>query len=92
MRIRIINVPSGCAPEWIRQQWVGIEMPVFDGELPLDEGSWSGNENINGYIVAIKEAVEGLRGADCDSAADFWESFPTPFLRFNEKDCEVIPN
>jgi hypothetical protein len=32
MYIRIIDVPPGEAPEWVRQAWVGLELPLVRGE------------------------------------------------------------
>jgi hypothetical protein len=32
MKVRIVEVPPGEAPEWIRKQWVGIVLPLADGE------------------------------------------------------------
>lgn len=91
MRVRIIQVPAGFASEEIRQQWVGVEMPVFEGELPRD-GMWSGAENVNGYVVAMSAAVKALQDAGKDDAANFWKHFSTPLLRFNEQDCEPLPD
>lgn len=35
-RIRIIAVPDGEAPAWVRQKWVGLELPTFEhAEGPL---------------------------------------------------------
>jgi hypothetical protein len=33
-RIRIIAVPSGEAPLWVREQWVGLELPISGGPGP----------------------------------------------------------
>jgi hypothetical protein len=32
MKIRIVDVPPGEAPEWVRKQWVGLVLPLADGE------------------------------------------------------------
>lgn len=29
-KIRIIKVPSGEAPEWVREAWVGLEIPTLE--------------------------------------------------------------
>jgi hypothetical protein len=33
-KIRIIAVPPGEAPLWVREQWVGLELPIFGGPDP----------------------------------------------------------
>jgi hypothetical protein len=32
MKVRIVDVPPGEAPEWVRKQWVGLVLPLADGE------------------------------------------------------------
>jgi hypothetical protein len=32
MEVRIVDVPPGEAPEWVRKQWVGLVLPLADGE------------------------------------------------------------
>jgi hypothetical protein len=32
MKVRIVGVPPGEAPEWVREQWVGLVLPLADGE------------------------------------------------------------
>src|SRR5262245_46741567 len=32
MNVRIVDVPAGEAPEWVRKQWVGLVLPLADGE------------------------------------------------------------
>ena len=35
--IKIVSVPSGEAPEWVRKEWVGLELPLAG--VPLDRKS-----------------------------------------------------
>jgi len=30
--IRIIAIPPGEAPSWVREKWVGLELPLADGD------------------------------------------------------------
>ncbi len=32
MEVRIIDVPPGEAPRWVRRAWVGLVLPLADGE------------------------------------------------------------
>lgn len=93
MKIRIISTPPGSvAPEEIRKQWVGIEIPVLTENT--QEGSlWTGQENAGGYIVNITDAISALRAAGKDRAADFWEEIQFSIgdnLRFKKEHCEVV--
>ncbi|HMJ44521.1 MAG TPA: hypothetical protein VK522_19835 [Pseudolabrys sp.] len=31
LRIRIVSTPPGEAPQWVREQWVGCELPLAHG-------------------------------------------------------------
>ena len=93
MRIRIISTPPGSvAPEEIRKQWVGIEIPVLPEEEP--RGSlWTGKQNAGGHVVNIGDAIAALRTAGKDQAADFWEEVRGHIgskLRFKKECCEVV--
>jgi hypothetical protein len=30
--IRIVRIPPGEAPFWVREKWVGLELPLADGD------------------------------------------------------------
>lgn len=87
-KIRIVAVPPGFAPKEIRQQWVGVEIPL-SGEDPTG-GIWVGTGNENGYVVSADDAISALRNAGKDDAADFWEGLRGTALRFNKQVCEPI--
>ena len=38
MEIRITDVPPGEAPEWVRQAWVGLVVPVLTEEVKKLKG------------------------------------------------------
>lgn len=97
-RIRIIATPAGEAPEWVRQAWVGLEIPVEDcagmGEV---HGVLSGKpdpSNSDGYHVNEKSAVDILR-AKSFGAARWWEEHidiqPHKHLVFGKEFCQLIP-
>lgn len=92
--VRIITIPPGFAPEKIRKQWVGVELPLAsDEEIAEDppSGFGIGSDNTNGYLVLRDKAIEALRQAGKKEAADFWDSFPLGrFLRFKKEVCEVV--
>lgn len=90
-KIKITQIPPGFAPENIRKQWVGIEIPLAEQPIPEGkEGARIGNENIGGYQVAGIEAVRALRKAGKDEAADFWEDYSGGMFTFKKDVCEFI--
>ena len=40
--IRIVTVPPGEAPQWVRQKWVGLTLPLAGGDLATREAYTSG--------------------------------------------------
>jgi len=91
-QIRIIGVPSGLGLESgdIRQQWVGVAMPLLGECLP--EGAWVGTGNENGFIVSRADAINALRNAGKNEMVGFLEGIPATItvLRFNKRICELI--
>jgi len=41
-RVRIIAVPPGDAPAWVREQWVGLELPLAQGSTAASRGRTAG--------------------------------------------------
>ena len=93
MNIRIVKMPPGFAPEEIRAQWVGVEIPYIPGECDsLKGGAWTGEENGNGYIVTTDDAIKSLVDSGKVEAAEYWNeilSFGGGVLRFGKEYCEV---
>ena len=91
-KIRIIKTPPGFAPEDIRKQWIGIEIPIIgeeDSTQPL--GVRSGIENIGGYQVSPLEAIKALKEAGKTEAVAFWQRFSSAMnFTFKKEVCEVI--
>ena len=64
VKIRMIAVPPGDAPEWVRNAWVGLELPLVP-DAPD-----------NRDMVYSHEAVAVLAAAN-PNAADWWRAnFP----------------
>ena len=93
MNIRIVKMPLGFAPEEIRAQWVGVEIPYTPGEHDsLQGGTWVGEGNENGYVVATDDAIESLVNSGKVEAAEYLNailSFGGGVLRFGKEYCEV---
>jgi hypothetical protein len=91
-KIRITSTPPGFAPEEIRKQWIGIEIPIMGIEDPKTAGNLrTGTENLGGYEVSPKEAVEALKKAGKHEAVKFWTPYiSAPKFVFKKEVCEVI--
>lgn len=89
--IRIISTPPGFADEKIREQWVGLSIPIFS-ELTahqLDQ-RFAQSDNAGGYVVSGDYAVLALQVAGRQEAADFWSRPYIPeFMRFARSCCEI---
>ncbi len=92
--IRIKKVPPGFAPPHIRLQWVGVELPLASEEdFARNPPSrfFVGSGNGGGYLVPRDKAIEALRNAGKERAAEFLDSFPLgSYLRFEKGVCEVV--
>lgn len=81
--IRIIKMPSGSAPEHIRQEWVDLEIGLAHPP---------GAQDPDKYYVTGSTAVQALRNARKDDAAEYWRSVNSSlvFLAFNKQECEYL--
>lgn len=66
-KIRVVAVPDGEVPEWVREQWVGVELfaePVYN---PQGFGliSESPVSAIKGYEVALRSALAAQNAKAC---------------------------
>jgi hypothetical protein len=76
-KVRVIDVPPGEAPDWVRQAWIGVELPTRHKEpraVPVYEirsgesaGEWVG------YAVDGRAAVRAV-AAVSPEAADWWRA------------------
>lgn len=97
VQIKIIAVPPGQAPLEVRQQWVGMILPVVE-ELPSDTvemGVLGGKpENSGGYPVETTVAIQELEKKSPE-AANWWKSHVNPawmpWLSFQRAVCELVP-
>ena len=97
-KIKIVQVPSGQAPLWVRQEWVGMELPVAEN-LPNDTvemGVLGGKpEDADGYPVETVVAFRELKKKN-PAAAQWWETYVPasllPWLSFQRGVCVYEPN
>lgn len=95
LNIIITKVPPGFAPDHIREAWLGVTLPVASDE---DKAQYnivrrSGTKNGNGYEVLTEKAIEALREADKNEAAEYWEYTQAQFgniLIFKKECCTEV--
>jgi hypothetical protein len=90
-KIKIIDTPPGFAPEEIREQWLGIEIPLAENPIPADKVvARIGGQNAGGYQVKGTDAVEALKDAEKFEAAEFWKPYASGNFTFKQEVCELI--
>jgi hypothetical protein len=93
-KIKIIATPPGFAPEFIREQWVGIEIPLPTNEQIAENPPSelrTGNENEGGYLVLCSDAIAALKESEKYDAHDFWTTKGLGrYLLFKRDVCELI--
>ncbi len=99
--IKIVSMPTGKAPRWVRKEWLGLVIPLtkISEEERKDLVSSDvlggkvkrGDKNSNGYLVSTKIAVAILEEKN-PTAAGWWrtESKAKLYLEFGVKFCDRI--
>lgn len=94
MLIKIVRVPEGEAPEEIRKEWVGCELPITDfARLTPTNEVLSGVSRIEkGFSVHAFSALAILRKKSREAAAWFENHMrltTDDYLFFNENECKI---
>ncbi len=73
--IRIVKTPKGEAPLWVRQAWIGCEIPLL-GISTDARGLWTRARAKQGYAVRALDAFSAL--VDINPEANKWwmKNFP----------------
>ncbi|MFM2357906.1 MAG: hypothetical protein RJA61_643 [Candidatus Parcubacteria bacterium] len=99
-RIEITERPSGEAPAWVRNAWIGLTLPClpicgFSNER--DRGVVSGKElpiNQYGFSIPQDKALEILKCSGQHKAAQYWEEQgcgkPGEYFGFSEEEAQII--
>lgn len=97
-KIRIVSTPPGSAPQWVREGWVGVEIP-YDQKDDLSGGIQCGADggpakNLGGYTVQAKAAFDSL-AATAPVCFEWWEQAgftngSPDRLVFRRDVCDVI--
>lgn len=96
------TTPYGTAPEHIKEQWVGVPLPLR--QLGSDETPRVSIGHDLGNVLGVHitenpanvygaDALKALRIFDRDEAADFWDAYvyPDDTLTFRHKEGQFYP-
>lgn len=94
MRIRIVGLPNGTAPEWARQAWIGMELDAEDNAPKSDLETLIKRRNLPaGYEVDRAAALKALERRN-EKASLWWKAqFPQPACKkitFRAEICEKV--
>jgi hypothetical protein len=73
-RVRIIDVPPGEAPDYVRKAWIGLELPLAPGQRGPAHKATQGvvsrrvDGQMDGYVILGSEAVKLLAAHDPEAA------------------------
>jgi hypothetical protein len=74
-KIEIVSRPAGQAPEWVRDAWIGLKLPVVPSKPGPTEGVLGGPgspENFSGFHVNTRVAMAILEKSN-PQAYEWWE-------------------
>jgi hypothetical protein len=93
MQFKILNLPEGEAPLKIREEWIGVTVPVAEvlgprvgfGVLTYTEVRMK-----NAIAISLQDAMQALCDAGKPEAADWWVRKAQGQLLFEESWGELI--
>ncbi len=98
-KIKIVRAPPGQAPDWVRDAWIGVEIPTIKtasrtpGILIGVNGGRPDSRSVGGYEVKLGEAIKVL-SMKSPEAAEYWENMfpdqPDRVLVFAKDVCEMV--
>ncbi len=98
--IRVVAIPAGEAPVWVREAWIGIILPLAkipEGTKLFAQGVLGGfphSENEGGYVVETRVAITSLKSNGKMNPVQWWESNVDPnvlkYLQFGKRFCELL--
>ncbi|UDF05221.1 hypothetical protein [Asticcacaulis sp. AND118] len=94
--VKIVRRPAGEAPEWVRDEWIGLTLPLADKRLlgmAVEEVLTRKPGYSVGYLVYVGSALEALN-AKSPEVAQWWRA-NTPHMmdadatfHFDEASCQ----
>lgn len=97
MEIKIVKKPYGVLPDFMLENWIGIQVPLATEEeleafgiLPMAK------EEPSYYFVRLDKAIEALRAAGKNGAANYYQKnlmeqfIGGKYLKFLATKCELV--
>jgi hypothetical protein len=73
--VRVVSMPAGEAPEWVRQAWVGLVLPAWENTAMRGRGVLTGNRSFApAYQVSTAVALNLLELGNQTAAAEWWRA------------------
>jgi len=93
--ICIFSTPPGQAPDWVREAWVGVIIPLSEpANVGHQRGALGGSpQNQNGYCVKGSDAIERLEGHNPEAAKWWKDNVPLEnitHLVFSRDVCSIV--
>lgn len=93
--IKIVRVPDGPAPLWVRENWIDVVLPALPMPKEGIEHDFISEELLpsrGGYVVQKKPAFEALAKRSVPAAEWFKKHFPSysDYLCFGPDEAEVV--
>ncbi|MFT3881267.1 MAG: hypothetical protein QM703_16580 [Gemmatales bacterium] len=95
-QMRIIARPPGDAPEWVRDGWIGLVLPMAVDPLPEAASAKAKSKEVIRFAVYAHEAMAILAAA-LPQAAEWWkQKYPAAFTSktlifdFAREVCELV--
>ena len=98
-RFTLKQVPQGGAPDFIKEQWLGVTLPIREQSLAqlaigavryFDFLSFNQMQNDDPLSVAGIEAVHALEEAEKFEAAAFWLPYQAGLFTFRGYEGELV--
>lgn len=81
-RVRIIRMPRGEAPEWVREKWIGLVLPcVYKEDASVARGVLTGSiVCYSAYNISQESALKALEGVSVE-AVNWWHDHGYPTFK-----------
>ena len=95
---KITQTPQGGAPSEIKNQWIGVTLPVRENNVVRLENGYAEyydyisdevKQNDAPVCILAREAIRALIKAGKDEAADFWKQYQIDTLVFRSYEGEL---
>lgn len=92
--IKIISVPEGEAPKWVREYWVGLELPYVEEAKTVRGGVSAKKVEGEFYCVDVREAIKTLINKSIEAAKWYTDHVPIDsltYITFEKRCCKILP-